>query len=147
MKRDRNLVLGVLSAILILGCTNSAESLDAAPLNQNASDKIEKHIDIDKINAIACSCSGQNDAVCMEKMVKEIERVFVSSGYSLNKTIANCYSTRGNAIHTMQLGWGNLFLSVFALLETNEGKDYMVKEKILSQETIYVLENTKKNFK
>ena len=147
MKRGKKLVLGVLFGILMFGCTNSAESLDAAPLNQNASNKIEKHIDIDKINAIAASCSGQNDLVCMEKMVKEIERVFESSGYSLNKTIANCYSTRENAIHTMQLGWGNFFLSVFALLETNEGKDYMVKEKILTQETIDVLESAKKNFK
>jgi len=75
-------------------------------------------------------------------MVKEIQRVFESSGYSLNKTIANCYSSKENAIYTMQLGWGDLFLSVFALLESNEGKDFMMKEKILSQETIDVLEST-----
>jgi hypothetical protein len=147
MKKGKETFLTVLLAIFLLGCTNSAQSLDAAPLDQQASKRIEKNIDIAKINAIAGSCEKQNDPVCLQKMVKEIERVFESSGYSLNKTIANCYSTKENAIYTMQLGWGNLFLSVFALLETNEGKEYMIKEKILTQETIDVLENAKKNFK
>ncbi len=120
MERDKKTFLVVLLGIFLLGCTSTVQSSGAAPLDQNASKKIEKNIDIAKINAIAGSCSEQNDPVCLEKMVKEIERIFDSSGYSLNKTLANCYSSRENAIHAMQLGWGDLFLSVFALLETND---------------------------
>ncbi|MCF7982415.1 MAG: hypothetical protein K9K86_10550 [Pseudomonadales bacterium] len=146
MKKGKKAFLTVLLGFFLLGCTTSAQSLDAAPLNQQTSKNIEKNIDIAKINAIAGSCEEKNDPVCKQKLVKEIQRIFKSSGYSLNKTIANCYSNKENAIYTMQLGWGNLFGAVFAMLETDEGKDYMIKEKILSRETIDVLENAKKNF-
>ena len=145
MKRGKKTVLGILLVVsFLLGCGRNAQSLDAAPLNEQASNKIEKNLDNDKFIAIGESCTKKGDPVCLKKMVKEIERVFTSSGYSLNKTLANCYSNRENAIATMQLGWGDLFLGVFVLLQTPEGKEYLIKEKILSQETIDVLENAKK---
>ena len=145
MKRGNKTFVGVLFVVIfLLGCGKNALSLDAAPLNEQASNRIEKNLDIEKFNAIAGSCTQKGDPVCLKKMAKEIERVFTSSGYSLNKTMANCYSNRDNAVATMQLGWGDLFLGVFVLLETPEGKEYLIKEKILSQETIDVLENAKK---
>lgn len=124
----------------LLGCGSSN---DPIPLNQDALGKLESKIDLAKITSIGASCEGQDDKACMIKLAKEIDRTFSSAGYSLDKSINQCYSSQENAIYCSQSGLAELFLIVFSLLDTQQGTDLLIKEELISKETIATIEKMK----
>lgn len=124
----------------LLGCGSSN---DPIPLNQAALDKLESKIDFTKMTSIGASCEGQDDQACMIRLTKEIDRTFSSAGYSLDKSIDQCYSSKENAIYCSQSGLAELFLTVFSLLETQQGTDLLIKEELISKETIATIEKMK----
>lgn len=124
----------------LLGCGSSN---DPIPLNQDALGKLESKIDNAKISSIVASCESQGDQACMIKLTKEIDRSFSSAGYSLDKSINQCYSSKENAVYCSQSGLAELFLTVFSLLETQQGTDLLIKEELISKETIATIEKMK----
>lgn len=137
------LVFLCISALCCIGCSSSNEVM---PLNKEALAKLKKNEGSARFDSIAANCDKQNQSACLLELAKESERVFSSSGYSYDKSIANCYSSMENAIFCEQSGVGNFFKSAFMLMATKEGKELLLKEGLVSADTIKIVENAEQLF-
>ncbi|MAD44085.1 MAG: hypothetical protein CMH98_03690 [Oceanospirillaceae bacterium] len=138
----RKTIIGVL-AIGLIGAqgvsANWFSGATAAPLNQQSSVKLQQAIDEPKQVAILGACDRRNSEPCMLRHVKEMKATFERAGFSFDLSLRNSYANRQNAIHTSQLGWGDLYMTTFYFLKTPEGQAKLLAENLVTQETVDVI--------